>query len=107
MLESVFTNYINNAINYVDDNKMIKVKIVTDDTTARVEVFNTAPPLDDKDIEYIWNSFYKVDKSRTCEKGGHGLGLSIVKVMQEVHGNDYGVENQDNGVCFWFDVKIK
>lgn len=105
MLESVFTNYINNAINYLDNNKEISVTINTTNTMAKVEVFNTAPPFDDPDLTNIWNSFYKVDKSRTRAKGGHGLGLSIVKVMQEAHGNNYGVKNQDNGVCFWFDVK--
>ncbi len=105
MLESVFTNYINNAINYVDDNKEITVNISATKTRAKIEVFNTSPPFDEHDLTNIWNSFYKVDKSRTREKGGHGLGLSIVKVMQEAHGNNYGVKNQDNGVCFWFDVK--
>ena len=42
-------------------------------------MFNTGEPIPDKDIENIWNKFYKVDKARTREYGGSGIGLSIVK----------------------------
>lgn len=52
----------------------------------------------------MWNSFYKVDKARTRAYGGYGLGLSIVKAIQELHNNAYGVENIDGGVNFWFEI---
>ena len=54
----------------------------------------------------MWNKFYKVDKARTREYGGSGIGLSIVKAIMEYSGNSYGVTNYDNGVEFWFDLDI-
>ena len=55
-------------------------------------------------LEKVWNSFYKVDKARTRAYGGYGLGLSIVKAIQELHNNAYGVENSEGGVNFWFEI---
>lgn len=104
MMESAFTNYINNAINYVDNNKKIEVSIIDLNNKVRIEVFNTAKAIPEEDTEKIWNSFYKLDKARTREKGGYGLGLSIVKAILEAHSNAYGVKNINNGVCFWFEI---
>ena len=47
-----------------------------------------------------------MDKARTRERGGYGLGLSIVRAIQELQGNRYGVENRPDGVSFWFDVDL-
>lgn len=51
--------------------------------------------------------FYKVDKARTREYGGNGIGLSIVKAIMEAHNQKYGVRNYDNGVEFWFELDEK
>ena len=56
---------------------------------VRVSVFNTGEPIPDKDIENIRNKFYKVDKARTREYGGSGIGLSIVKAIMELHHRGY------------------
>ena len=48
--------------------------------------------------------FYKVDKARTREYGGSGIGLSIVKAIMDSHNKSCGVENVDGGVEFWFTV---
>ena len=55
----------------------------------------------------IWEKFYKVDKARTREYGGSGIGLSIVKAIMDAHNNSYGVENVDGGVCFYFEADTK
>jgi signal transduction histidine kinase len=107
MIERVFKNYITNAINYVDENLTLKVDVIKLEKHIRIEVFNTCKEIDDSDLEKIWDSFYKLDKARTREKGGHGLGLSIVKAIQESHKNSYGAKNVENGVCFWFEIDIK
>ena len=59
------------------------------------------------DIPNLWNKFYKVDKARTREYGGSGIGLSIVKAIMEGMNQEYGVQNFDNGVEFWFTLDRK
>ena len=56
---------------------------------------------------YIWIKFYKVDKARTREYGGNGIGLSIVKAIMDSLGKECGVMNVDGGVEFWFDLDAK
>ncbi|MCR5691764.1 MAG: HAMP domain-containing histidine kinase [Eubacterium sp.] len=107
MIEEVVTNYVSNAFNHVNYDKKIEVKLGVVGEKARVSVFNTGDPIPDEDIEKIWHKFYKVDKARTREYGGNGIGLSIVKAIMDAHNQPYGVKNYDNGVEFWFEVDIK
>lgn len=107
MIEEVITNYVTNALNHVKGRKRIEIKTVISDTAARVSVFNTGDPIPEEDIDKIWSKFYKVDKARTREYGGNGIGLSIVKAVMEAHDQKYGVTNYDNGVEFWFELDVK
>lgn len=101
-VEEVFMNYFTNAINYALREKVIDVKILCKDKKVRVSVFNTGNPIPEESLEHLWEKFYKVDKARTREYGGSGIGLSIVKAIMESMNQQYGVENYDNGVEFWF-----
>ena len=58
-------------------------------------------------MERIWEKFYKVDKARTREYGGNGIGLSIVKAILDSYGTSYGVNNQKDGVNFWFELECE
>ena len=111
MIEEVLTNYISNAVNHAerpDDGKpVIEIKTVVTGDTVRTSVFNTGDPIPEEDIDRIWSKFYKVDKARTREYGGNGIGLSIVKAIMEAHNQPFGVINYDNGVEFWFELCIK
>ena len=103
-VEQVVTNYISNAINHCGGDKIIEVKLAGHEDAVRVSVFNTGEPIPESDLDKIWVKFYKVDKARTREYGGSGIGLSIVKAVMEAMNKDYGVKNYDNGVEFWFEV---
>lgn len=103
-LEQVVTNYLNNALNHLDDQKEIRICSRRIGAKVRVSVYNSGPPVPVESMDKIWTSFYKIDKARTREYGGTGLGLSIVRAIQEAHGNEYGVENTDHGVIFWFEM---
>lgn len=105
-IEQVFMNYLSNALNHMDDKKIINVDLEITDTKARVEVFNSGKNISDEVIESIWMSFFKVDKARTRAYGGTGLGLSIVKAIQKAHNNAYGVINKPEGVMFWFETDL-
>lgn len=103
-IEQVLVNYINNALNHVDSNKLLKVSITQGQDKIRVSVFNTGRHIPTEALDKIWTSFYKVDAARTRDYGGYGLGLSIVRAIQNLHNNSYGVENIEGGVLFWFDI---
>ena len=105
MIEEVFGNYFSNAINHVAGNRVIDVKLTPGDDNVRVSVFNTGNPIPDESIPHIWEKFYKVDKARTRQYGGSGVGLSIVKATMEAMNQAYGVVNYDNGVEFWFELE--
>lgn len=73
----------------------------------RLSVFNTGKPIPEEDIDKIWIKFYKVDKARTREYGGSGIGLSIVKAIMESMNQKFGVKNYENGVEFWFELECR
>lgn len=103
-IEQILTNYFNNAINHIDENKIIKVSKIIHKDKVRINVYNTGKHIPNESLEKIWNSFYKVDKARTRAYGGYGLGLSIVKAILDLHNNGCGVENLEGGVNFWFEI---
>lgn len=103
-LQEVMNNYISNALNHVEGEKVIKITIRRETDRVRVGVFNTGKPIPEPDLDRIWDKFYKVDKARTREYGGSGVGLSIVKAVLESMHRNYGAVNYENGVEFWFDA---
>ena len=107
--EQVVRNYVTNALNHVDGQMLIDIRITKgqEADTTRVSVFNTGKQIPEDDIGHIWDKFYKVDKAHTREYGGNGIGLSIVKAIMESFHHDYGVENYENGVEFWFELSTK
>ena len=106
-IEEVVTNYMSNALNHLDYDKKIDVRIKRENGLVRVSVFNTGNPIPAGDIDKIWDKFYKVDKARTREYGGSGIGLSIVKAIMESHNQQCGVKNYEDGVQFWFTLEGK
>ena len=103
--EEVFMNYFSNAVNHCTGDKIIDVKLENGDGRVRVSVFNTGEPIPEDSIAHIWEKFYKVDKARTREYGGSGVGLSIVKAIMDSMNQKYGVKNYTNGVLFWFELE--
>jgi signal transduction histidine kinase len=101
MTEEVITNYVSNALNHVDGEKVIRITTEKDGDTVRLSVFNTGERIPEEDIDNIWVKFFKVDKARTREYGGTGIGLSIVKAIMDAHHRPYGVINHEDGVEFW------
>ena len=102
-IEEVVTNYLSNAVNHADGPKRIEITL-SRSANGRVTttVFNTGTPIPEKDLGRVFEKFYKVDKARTREYGGSGIGLSIVKAIMDGHHQSCGVTNYDNGVAFWF-----
>ncbi len=106
-IDQIITNYFTNAIKNaetVNGKKQIIIKTKKIEEKIRVFVFNTGKQIDEENLDRIWGRFYKVDSSRNRENGGSGIGLSLVKAIQTNYKNEYGVENKEDGVEFYFDI---
>ncbi|HPF19835.1 MAG TPA: ATP-binding protein [Syntrophomonas sp.] len=103
-IEQVLINYLNNALNYMDERRQLAITLHIGEEQVRIAVYNSGQPIPNESLDKIFNSFYKVDKARTRAAGGSGLGLSIVRAILQQHHNDYGVLNCADGVEFWFEV---
>ena len=119
MIEQVFTNYFTNALHYCTDGGKVRVWTAnqdydqprrTDDGlitgNLRVFVYDEGSNIPDDELDKVFIKFYKVDKARTREYGGSGIGLSIVAASMAAHNKNYGVYNVENGVVFYFDLDI-
>jgi two-component system sensor histidine kinase SenX3 len=85
------SNLIENAINYSPENTRVAVALRTTDGVAEISVTDQGIGIPEKDIERIFERFYRVDPARSRETGGTGLGLSIVKHVVTNHGGDVSV----------------
>lgn len=103
-IEEVIMNFFSNAVNHCESEKekRIDVSVEKVNNTVKVMVYNTGKPIPEESLPYLFDKFYKVDKARTREYGGSGVGLSIVKAIIESHGQHCGVDNEADGVTFWF-----
>ncbi len=98
-------NYVTNAVNHVDENRIIEVKVKDEGECAYFGVYNSGKEIPKEDTDRIWEKFYKIDKARTREYGGTGLGLSIVSSVIKLHKGQYGVINCGSGVEFYFRLR--
>lgn len=103
-VEEVITNYISNALNHIKPPEILDIKMIKEDGILRTSVINTGDNIPEEDIDKIWIKFYKVDKARTREYGGNGIGLSIVKAVMDSMNQKCGVKNLPEGVEFWFEL---
>ena len=101
-IEEVVTNYLNNALNHLAGERLIRVRVDKGEREVKVSVYNTGEHIPEEDLDKLWVKFYKVDKARTREYGGSGIGLSIVKAIMDSHHKACGVANVEGGVEFWF-----
>lgn len=103
-IEEVVTNYISNSIHHVSDSGEIKINVSDDGENITFSVYNTGNPISEKDLNNIWEKFFKVDKAHSRAYGGSGIGLSIVKAIVEAHNGTVAVRNILDGVEFSFKI---
>lgn len=100
LLDRALQNMLSNAIKYNNEKGLIKVIAKNKADRIYIAIYNTGSQIPENEIQHIWDAFYKVDKSRTRNTGGHGLGLSIVKSIVLMHDGEITVENKQEGVLF-------
>ena len=105
-IKQVLYNFINNALNYNDkDNQLIILGSEIIDNKTRVYVYDNGEGISDKDINNIWDRYYKVDKLHKRSHIGSGIGLALSKQLLEAHNIKYGVESKVGEYTkFYFDL---
>ncbi|WP_336771194.1 sensor histidine kinase [Bacillus bombysepticus] len=84
-LVRVFENLIINAIKYGSDGKYIDIVVREENNLVLIDVINYGDSIPTTDLPYIFERFYRVEKSRSVQTGGSGLGLAIAKSIVELH----------------------
>ena len=105
-IEQVIYNLLNNALNYTGEDKKVIIKIVEDDKDYTIMVIDSGKGIDKKEIDHIFDRYYRSKKNHKRYVYGTGLGLSIVKNILLLHNFDYGVTSKKNkGTTFYFKIK--
>ena len=99
-LVRVLENLINNAMKYGSDGKYIDIVTTKEGNRAVVKIINYGEPIPQSDIPFIFDRFYRVEKSRNRNDGGSGLGLAITKNLIEAHGGRILVKSDNNKTLF-------
>lgn len=105
-IRQVLTNLINNSINYGKSGGATKIGFYDMDTYILIEVADNGIGISEKHLPHLFDRFYRVDKSRSRERGGSGLGLAIVKHIIEAHQQSINVRSTAGlGSTFGFTLK--
>lgn len=100
LLARVFDNLISNAIKYGYDNSELKVEVVPEKDEVSIKVINQGDTIDQADLPYLFDKFYRTDTSRSTSTGGTGLGLAITKHIIEMHNGSILVTSHNNVTTF-------
>jgi signal transduction histidine kinase len=84
-ISRVFVNLFSNALKYTPEGGAVRVTLSEDEKNAAVEVSDTGTGIAREDLPYIFERFYRTDRSRSSRSGGAGIGLAIVKAIVEMH----------------------
>jgi two-component system phosphate regulon sensor histidine kinase PhoR len=104
LVEEVFFNIIDNAINYNNQGGKLDITAGKNDNGLIIKISDSGIGIPSEYIERIFERFYRVDRSRSRATGGTGLGLSIVKHAAMVLGWRVSVSSDKNGTSFTIDI---
>lgn len=107
-IRQVFHNLFDNAIRYTPDGGKIRIDVMSESKGwLTVKVSDTGSGIGPQDLPYVFNHFYKADKSRRRGHGGSGIGLALVKQLVETHGGKVWVESEvGKGSTFYFTLPV-
>ena len=104
-IKQVMENLIDNAVKYTSEEGIININVTSGEKDVLISVEDNGIGIPNEDLPRIFERFYRVEKDRSREKGGSGLGLSIVKHILELHNSQIKVESELNkGTKFEFNL---
>jgi len=103
----VFNNLLSNALRYTPQGGRVQVQARREAGTILVEVMDTGKGLKPDDLPFVFERFYRGEKSRSRSTGGSGLGLAIARGIVEAHGGQIGAESGPPGTRFFFTIPVK
>ena len=103
-MKKVINNIISNSVKYMDKSHgSIEIRILDEIGSIRVEIEDNGKGIAQKDLQKIFERFYRTDASRNSAQGGSGIGLSIVKKIIEDHGGYiWATSKEGEGTCMHF-----
>lgn len=105
-MTQVLYNLTDNAVNYAGTPKRVVIRQVSDKNHVRIEIADNGDGINPEELPYIWDRYYKTDKSHKRNVVGSGIGLSIVKEILKRHSARFGVESKKHeGSTFWFELE--
>ena len=99
LMYQVIYNLIENAVKFTNEGGYILFSLEETRYDLSVSIENSGAGIPPEDIRYVFDRFYKTDKSRSIDKKGMGLGLFIAKSIMRLHGGDIYVESAVNEYC--------
>lgn len=100
-IEQLVSTLLDNAMKYSNRQGFIKVSLSAYKKGMKLEVCNSVEQIDVKNLERLFDRFYRADESRSRETGGYGIGLSIAKSIVEAHHGKISANSEDgSSVCF-------
>lgn len=104
-IEQVLENLVSNAIKYTNKG-YVKVSLSESDNKVTLKVEDTGTGISEDHLTRLFDRFYRTDKARSRDKGGTGLGLSVVKSILTAHGSSIQIESTPGeGSVFWFSIE--
>lgn len=105
-LSQVVQNLLENAWQYTQPDGVVSIRAENLPDAVKVLFANTGGELGEKDLPFIFERFYRGEKSRSRSHGGAGIGLAIVKGLIEAHGGRVGAELAQNTTVIWFTLPL-
>ena len=96
LIHQVIYNLVDNAIKFTNESGTINFSLKSESKKLIFTITNTGKGIPEKELPYVFERFYKVDKSRSANKNSTGLGLYIVKTILKAHGGGITVTSQEN-----------
>jgi len=99
-------NLLDNCRKYTPVGGSVTIIVTSAEQMVKIAFVNSGPPIAPEHLPFIFERFYRADRSRSRHQGGAGIGLAITRELIEAHGGSVGAESVENGTCVWISLPV-